>query len=272
MEYHLRISVTKENSKGIIQDFITAFKPIKYVSCFEFSHLDKNPHCHIYLKYDKLPDRRRISEFFKKQPIEKGDTKYKAGYYHKPQNKTTDEHICYVIKGGDYILNNMTEDELQVAKTNTHKINENKKLSSKEKLYNLYIEKYGFNFPSSKFNIFKFIDEIYVLNFKKSPLAIGHKICYSIHIIINIYNNINNKTDFEELEYNKLLADLYNIKYQPDKMFEVINDQDKLEYLKNKMNKHEINTFLENKYYDMLKIQTQINNSHFVDEYDNEED
>ena len=32
-----------------------------------------------------------------------------------------------------------------------------------EKLYNIYIEKFGLIYPISKFNIFKFIDEIYVL-------------------------------------------------------------------------------------------------------------
>lgn len=213
MEYHLRLSIQKTNALVLLNAFCASFKPAEVVSCYEFTKIEDdgtiiNPHTHSYLKYNKEPTKQAISAFFKKwQYLLLKPTKETAGYSHKKQKKGTEENIVYTIKGGDYLQNTIGDDIVKY-KEKTELINMSKTLSSREKIYNEWVLKNGIVYPSSKFNIFKFIDELYVLKYRKTPLAIGHKISYSIYLLMEIHNNINNK---EEYKYNELLTGLYNI-------------------------------------------------------------
>ncbi len=92
----------------------------------------------------------------------------------------------------------------------------NNKLNIKQIIYNKYIEKNGHIYPKSYFDLFNFIDEIYVLEWNKLPLTIKNIIPYSIYILMMIHKNINNKN--EEL-YNILLQKIY--KYE-----EMIHNQE----------------------------------------------
>jgi hypothetical protein len=83
-------------------------------------------------------------------------------------------------------------------------MNDNK-LSTKDILYNKYIEKNGYIYPKSSFDLFKFIDEVYVLEWNKTPLTMKYKISYSIYILMMIHKKIDLKN--EEL-YNILLQNL----------------------------------------------------------------
>lgn len=228
-EYHLRVSVKHDDAYKLIKDFITAFKPIEIVCYYEnknklgFNYEDNipethekckinihrdeldeiNPHIHTYLKYDKIPTKQKVSEFFKSQPILKVGSV--AGYYHKVQKKTTEENIVYTCKGGHLVFKNKDIEEYRIK---TELINENKKLSSKEKLYNIYIERFGLKYPSSKFELFEFIDDVYIFTFNKTPLAMTHMACYSRHILKMIHKNIDEKNNHI---YELLMLSIYGI-------------------------------------------------------------
>jgi len=208
MEFHLRCSSTKQNNLILLDAFQSSFKICAIVSAYETKGTREdgtiiNPHSHSYIKYDVAPTKQAISAFFKKWKhliIKPTDTT--AGYSHKLQKKTKVENIVYTIKAGDILFN--TLGDLSIYKEKTEIINESKKLSSKEKLYNMYVLKFGITYPKSKYHLFKFIDEIYIYDWKKSPLAIGHKLSYSTHILYEIHRNIKDKNDelFEILAMN----------------------------------------------------------------------
>jgi len=93
----------------VYNSFIATFKPLEYVCCYENKNLEsgfdvddfdneQNPHIHVWLKYDKVPTKQKVSEFFKKQPIIKKGTV--AGYYHRAQIKTTEANVIYTVKHG----------------------------------------------------------------------------------------------------------------------------------------------------------------------------
>lgn len=259
---HLRISVPHKLSSQVFESFIAKFKPYKWLGAYEnknyFTHYnghldhnecklikcldeneieenEKNPHIQalIYYNENSIPTKQQISEFFKSQPILKGkdeNGKNIAGYYHKEINKSEECNILYILKDGHIISKDgFKEDEWNELIKKTNEINNDKKLSSKEKLYNRYIEKFGLIYPSSKFNIFKFIDEIYIFEFKKSPLAIGHKTSYAIHILMHIHKNINEKN---EDYYDILLRNIYNIKDHNELLFDLNNEKNKMEILR----------------------------------------
>lgn len=215
VEKHLRVSVKHINAHSVISSFVATFKPLEWVCCYENKNLDPsnleneiNPHIHCYLKYDKVPTSQKISDFFKKQPILK--SKNIAGYYHKIQSKTTKDNIIYTIKHQNFIDTNISKEILDKYIEESNSIDEDKKLSSKDKLYNRYIKKYGLILPSSKFDLFRFIDEVYVHEFDKTPLAHGHLICYSKFIVIKLFKEINDK--WLEPSYKDLMLSLYNIR------------------------------------------------------------
>ena len=208
MEYHLRVSVKLEHAEGVMKDFITAFKPKEYVCCYENKGDDKNeevnPHIHCYLKYDKEPSKQKVSEFMKRQPILKNETV--AGYYHRKQTKTTDENIVYTIKGRHYIVKNI---DVSSAELKTECINQDKKLSSREKLYKRYVLKNGINYPMSKYMLFEFIDDVYIFEFKKSPPNNSQLAMYSRFILKMIHSEVNKKND--DL-FKLLLLNIYGIR------------------------------------------------------------
>lgn len=230
MEYHLRLSTTKQNGLTLLNAYLGSFKCADVVSAFEFTEIKEdgtviNPHCHAYIKYNKAPTKQDVSAFFKKwkslllKPNDKT-----PGYSHKVQKTTKEQNIIYTIKGGDIIMNTIG-DAILSYKEKTELINENKKLSSKEKLYNIYCQKYGIKYPDSKFGIYKFIDEVYVIDWDKTPLAIGHKLCYGIYILMKIHKNIaikNNRT------YDQLLMNLYQIKEEDHRILLSEINKDKL--------------------------------------------
>lgn len=226
IEKHLRISVKYANAKNVIEAFIGRFKPIEWVCCYENKNANPtdlseeiNPHIHCYLKYEKEPTSQKVSEFFKKQPIIKKNNV--AGYYHRVQKETTEQNIVYTIKHQNFISSNIEKEILDNYIKKSEEIDEDKKLKPNDKLYNRYIEKFGIMLPSSKFDIFKFIDEVYVLEFNKSPPSYGHLICYCKFIIIKLYKELNNVGCYTS--YKELLLSLYNIRKE---------DQDNIEWSK----------------------------------------
>jgi len=104
MEFHLRITVKYENAKHILDKFVATFKPVEYISGYENGDFrfdqnmpEVNPHCHAYLKYDKVPTKQKISSFFKLQSLER-KSECMAGYYHRLQNTSREQNIVYSIK------------------------------------------------------------------------------------------------------------------------------------------------------------------------------
>lgn len=231
MEYHLRLSVEKQHALTLLNAFSASFKPVEMVSAFETKGTREdgtliNPHCHSYIKYEAVPTKQAISAFFKKwKYLLLKPTTETAGYSHKTQKKTKEENIVYTIKGGDILINTIGDDILKY-KEKTEQINNSKTLSSREKVFNEWLLIKGLVYPDSKFSIYKFIDELYVLKWRKSPLAIGHKISYSIWLLMEIHSNI---TDKQEYKYNELLTGLYNINNEQTKWEENIKtDEEQL--------------------------------------------
>jgi len=219
MEYHCRISTHKEHALILLNAFCASFKPAEIVSAYENKGTREdgtiiNPHCHSYVKYEKVPTKQAISAFFKKwrhllifktNPEELAQT---AGYSHKIQKKGREENIVYTIKGGDIIMNTIGDD-IKEYKIKTELINENKTLPSRDKILNEWRSEYGnCCYPDSKFKLFEFIDKIYVLKWKKSPLAYGHLVSYSKYILFSIHDLAINK-NYDR--YNEILHALYNI-------------------------------------------------------------
>lgn len=239
MEFHCRFSIMKNNASQCIDAFLGKFKPVSF--CFAYENkgheegIELNPHVHAYLKYEKAPTKQQLSEFFKKQPLDKK----KAAYYHRKQNETTEQNIIYTIKNECIISNNLDEKILNECKIKSKTIDEDKKLSSRDKILNRWKEQQIIMLPSSKFQLFEFIDKIYVLEFKKSPLAIGHKVSYSIYILMTTYFEIKNPSFNEKMIYEKVLKDLYNINYSRETLQESEMHQAYKEYeiLKNKKEK-----------------------------------
>lgn len=236
---HLRISVEHKHASNVIDSFINKFKPIKWFvayenkntlnikyddyeinnhhKCVQECHIDEpyeiNPHIQALITYNIEPTKQAVSTFFKTQPILKNtnkELKNIAGYYHKEIVKSEENNIIYMMKDLHIICHNgYTEKEIEELMKKTIKINESKSLSSKEKLYNIYLEKYGIKYPKSKYHLYRFIDEIYIYEWKKSPLALGHKLSYSTHILFEIHRNIKDKN--EEL-FEILSMNLYGIR------------------------------------------------------------
>lgn len=252
-EYHLRVSVKHDLASDVINAFIKKFNPKKWICCYEnkndeeeaptFEEYDqkmhdkckinedmykeKNPHIHTYIMYTKVPTKQKISEFFKTQPILKEGTV--AGYYHREQTKTSAENIIYTTKGKHFIsYHGFTESEIENFNVKNDKINEDKQLHTREKLFNRYkenvINNSGYEYPPSKFELFKFIDETYVLEWNKSPLPIGHKVSCSLYILMRLHKEAKVK---DNDNYNIIMKDLYNIKWDfteyRDKIIEMKN-------------------------------------------------
>lgn len=215
MEYHLRLSIEKTNALILLNAFCASFNVIEIVSCFEFTKIEEdgtmiNPHTHSYVKYGKVPTKQSISAFFKKwKQFLLKPKKETAGYSHKIQKKGTEENIVYTIKCGDYLQNTLGEDAIRKYKDKTEVINISKTMTSRDKIYHEWLLKKGLCYPRSKFEIFEFIDRLYVINWKRSPLAYGHKVCYSINLLMSIDENIIEK---DINRYKTLLHSLYNIK------------------------------------------------------------
>lgn len=225
----MRISVEHKNASKVIDSFINKFKPVKWFVAYENKNVlgidynnyevnnhhnceqillmdepyEINPHIQALIVYDNIPTKQERSSFFKKQPIIKKDNI--GGFYHKEIEKTEEANIIYMMKDGHIISHfGWDEKELKELMKKNILINENKKLSSKEKLYNIYLEKFGLKYPKSKYHLYKFMDEIYIFDWKKSPLAMGHKLSYALHILYMVHKNIEEKNDdlFEILSMN----------------------------------------------------------------------
>lgn len=229
MEYHLRISTHKKDALILLNAFSAAFKCVEMVSAFETKGTKEdgtiiNPHCHSYIKYETAPTKQSISSFFKKwKHLIIKPANETAGYSHKLQKKGKEENIVYTIKGGDILINTIGN-EINEYKKKTELINENKSLSSRDKIFNEWIANKNYVYPNSKYEMFKFIDEIYVLKWNKSPLAIGHKLSYSIYLLMKIHAaNENNNND----RYEELLHSLYNIDEGATKYEETIEENNK---------------------------------------------
>jgi|UniRef100_A0A6C0HVT8 uncharacterized Zn-finger protein len=100
------------------------------------------------------------------------------------------------------------KDNLDKHKKNSCKDNTSMSIIN-EKLYNIYIKKFGLIYPISKFNIFKFIDEIYVLEWNKLPPLSEERICYSLYIIMKIHKELQITQQNENI-YNNLIKKFVN--------------------------------------------------------------
>lgn len=212
-EYHLRISQNKNECVQILTAFTKKFKVNQIVSAFEHKGYNEdgsfiNPHSHSYIKYGVVPSKQSISDFFKKQALLKDECQ--AGYSHVKQKTSRDKNLVYVVKQKDIILN--TIGDIQKWIDLSAKVDDEKKMPTRDKLYLLWVEEFGITLPTSKFAIYKWIDELYVLKWKKNPLSASHLFSYSKYLIINIYNNLDNKNYKGKLLYEDLLRQLNNIK------------------------------------------------------------
>lgn len=236
MSKHLRISCEHKNVSFVLQSFINKFKPVKWFAAYENKNeleieyrdyipndhtkcrihegeLEKNPHIQALMVYHEEPSKQTVSDFFKKMPILKGkdeNGKNIAGYYHKEIKKSEEENLIYMLKDGHIIsYYGWTDEEINELTKKSELINENKKLSSREKLYKIYIEKYGIKYPSSKYKLFEFIDDVYIFDFKKSTPNMGMMGMNSRYILKMIHHNIEDK---DNDHYEIILKDIYNIK------------------------------------------------------------
>jgi len=233
---HLRISCEHKNVNHVLNSFISKFKPIKWFAAYENKNKEEceykdyivnehsncklihneeeetNPHIQALMVYNIEPSKQSVSDFFKKMPILKNKDesgKNIAGYYHKEINKTEEDNIIYMLKDGHIIsYGGYTEKEIIELNKKSEIINEDKKLTSKEKLYNRWVKLNGLRYPKSKYELYIFIDETYILEWNKSALAAGHRNCYSMYIMAMIHKNIEKKN---QLIYTELTKSIYNI-------------------------------------------------------------
>lgn len=235
---HLRISCEHKHVNHVFQSFINRFKPKKWFGAYENKNKEAieytdyninehsfckqilckeedteiNPHIQALMVYNIEPTKQAISEFFKKMPILKNkDDKGKniAGYYHKEITTDEETNLIYMLKDNHIIsYGGYTETEIKELNKKSEIINEDKKLSPKEKLYNRWVKVKGITYPTSKYELYLFIDETYILEWNKSALATGHRNCYSIYILMMIHKNIELKNS---LVYTELSKSIYNI-------------------------------------------------------------
>lgn len=214
-EYQLRISQNKSEATQILNEFQKKFKVNQMVACFEHKGYNEdgsfiNPHSHAYIKYGVVPSKQSISDFFKKQALLKDECQ--AGYSHKIQKTSTDRNLVYVVKQRDIIIN--TIGDLKKWLDLSAKVDDEKKIPTRDKLYELWKEHNNNSIilPKSKFDIYKFIDELYVLKWKKNPLSASHLFSYSKYIIIKCFNEIEIKSTSQIMLYESLLCELNNIR------------------------------------------------------------
>lgn len=250
---HLRISVRHDDASHVFDSFVNKFKPIRWFAAYENKngleceflnyekekehnkckikyHVDEpyetNPHVQAVIVYNIEPTKQQVSTFFKTMPILKNKTedgKNVAGYYHKDVKKTEGDNIVYCMKDCHIIsIFGYSNEDLKIFEERNKEIIVSKTLSSREKIYNKWIEVNGYKFPNSKYELFLFIDEMYVLDWNKSPLAMGHKICNSAYVIMKLNQTYQDK---KSLEYNVLMKDLYNIKSNNQEFIELNNEK-----------------------------------------------
>ena len=220
MEYHLRISGYRDDCISILQKLKETFDIKNMVSCYEYTGMDEfadsmptpiNPHSHSYIEYNKVPTTQKMSNFMKMQPLLRGSFKCVAGYSHKIQKTTKEQQLIYLTKDSDIIYSTLSNEQLEPYKVKSEQINKDKLKTPKEKLLSRWIEKNGNVYPSSKYELFRFIDKIYVREYNKSPLALSHKTSYSTYIIEMLSDTVLKNEDNERLE-KSLMCQIYGIR------------------------------------------------------------
>lgn len=127
--YHFRFTAPKQKSLEIAQQLVKMWAPKVYIFGQEIS---KNgvEHCHAHLEFEQEPPSKdQRSRQYKKV----GLTGNAKAYF--SQVETSDEqNKIYVCKDLDLLIHNLSDDELDRLIQIEEQINENKKLSSKDKL------------------------------------------------------------------------------------------------------------------------------------------
>lgn len=244
---HLRISVRHDDASHVFDSFINKFKPIRWFAAYENKNTEKNsysqyddkdhtnclicneeinPHIQAVVVYNNEPTKQQVSAFFKTMPILKNKTedgKNVAGYYHVNVEKSEGENLIYMMKDG-HLITKFGYDKayLKILEERNKQIIVSKSLSSREKILNKWIEINKIRYPKSKYELFLFIDETYILDWNKSALSMGHKQCYSAYVLTKLHQKIENKN--KEL-YDILMMNIYGIKDHEELIHEIDRDE-----------------------------------------------
>lgn len=137
--YHLRITIplkekncdlnaNRKFASEIWYAFKVRFLPEKYLVYYEISGKGV-PHVHIRLKYGVHPSKQQISAFFALKGL--------SGLYHHEVERDKLRNELYIMKDGDRVDTNYSAEEIKALEAEIERINADKQLASRHKLFNL---------------------------------------------------------------------------------------------------------------------------------------
>lgn len=129
---HIRITSDEKHHQDIITTFLNKYSNqiVYYVFASEISK-EGVAHIHGHIEWKILPKKQTLSDYFKKQQLS-------GKYYHQQLDKPVINNLLYVTKDLKIIAHNFPEEAIQKIKQQTLDINEDKKLSTRHKLLELF--------------------------------------------------------------------------------------------------------------------------------------
>lgn len=177
--YHFRITGDKNILNNLTLEYVKKFNPKNYLFCFEVSK-ENVPHCHGHLEYEKWDSNKTklLSTFMKNNGLS-------GRYYHQKIKKSIEHNILYVIKDKDILRSNFLATTIELYKSKTLAIEEDKQKQPCDKLIDRFKIKYaeqlekeqhmnGIDIPLIK----EFIDDVYIIEWNKLAPTNGLSIQY----------------------------------------------------------------------------------------------
>ena len=174
---HCRITLSQEHHLQIVEKFIVHFQPQKLLSGSEVSK-EGVEHMHMHIVYSIQPSQQAVQRFMNKNGIVGGQM-----YFHKKCDKAPRNSEMYTLKDCNPILiHNYSEEELEEIKGGIQAVQDNQKLDSRDKLFELCKAKHVGASPFSYLHqISLFIHNTYVFEYKKEP-PLAHIKAYTLYI------------------------------------------------------------------------------------------
>ena len=141
MAFHVRVTLTRDESVKVSKQIVEYFKPKQYIVGYE--EKGDNKHMHMHIEFDEPEDAAYL--------VSAAGKSYKAAYFKKIGyagkyyfKECTDPYAnkLYVAKDLDIICHNYEEEEYDEIINATTKINENKKMDQKDKLLEAFREEF----------------------------------------------------------------------------------------------------------------------------------
>lgn len=140
MAFHVRVTLTRDDSVKVCKQIVEHFKPIRYICGYE--EVGDNKHMHMHIETSKEQRDYLISgagknyksTFFKKIGY--------SGKYYFQECEDPKGNELYVAKDLDIVDHNYEEEDYDLIINETKKINENKKLEQRDKLLEAFKQEY----------------------------------------------------------------------------------------------------------------------------------